>query len=167
MKNEAEFKKAFKNSVKAQSGYSISLAAPMLPGIPDLYVIMPNYMPVLIEAKWLGNIGDRFRRKLALTEMQKMYLDECCKIHSKSALILVGYRQYGEYWATLKLRTIGQDEYEDGRSGLTCKFDKKLCDVGFMFDSLDVPKIKMYGQYRDGIIHPVKNFTLQALTSVV
>lgn len=92
MKNEADFKKAFKKSVRAQGGYSISLSAPMLIGTPDLYVIMPGYMPVLLEAKWLGTVGAKFKRKLQFTPMQRDFLKECNKVKDCAALGLIGFR---------------------------------------------------------------------------
>lgn len=140
MKNEAEFKSAFKKSVRAQKGYSISLAAPMLSGIPDLYVIMPGYMPILLEAKWLGEVGLSFRRKIQYKPMQMLYLDECCKVHPKAAMGLIGFKQGGKYWATMKTRIIGdKDEYIDWQCVHTPYIDKKF-NVEHLFHHFDVPK---------------------------
>lgn len=101
MKTEAEFKTTFKKSVKLQGGFSISLAAPMLSGIPDLYVIMPGFTPILLEAKWLGTVGKKFSRKIQYTKLQHFYLKECCKIRDYTAMGLVGYKRDNDYWCTL------------------------------------------------------------------
>lgn len=101
MKNEAEFKSVFKKSVRAQKGYSISLAAPMLVGVPDLYVIMPGYCPVLLEAKWLGIVNAKFKRKLQFTAMQRDYLKNCCDIKEGTAWGLIGFKFDKEYHAVL------------------------------------------------------------------
>jgi len=91
MKNEAQFKVAFRNSVRAQKGYTLSLAAPTLPGTPDLYCIMPNYMPVLLEAKWLGNIPNRkFKRKVQYSPMQLSYANKLNAVHPFAMMGLVG-----------------------------------------------------------------------------
>lgn len=93
MKNEAEFKSIFKKSVRAQKGFSISLAAPTLPGTPDLYVIIPGYVPVLLEAKYLGTVNNlKFKRKLQFTPMQRHYLKECCRVADHTALGLIGFK---------------------------------------------------------------------------
>ena len=49
MNNEASFKKIFCDSVKRDKGFTMKLAAPMFGGIPDLYIIYPGYMPILLQ----------------------------------------------------------------------------------------------------------------------
>lgn len=91
MKNEAEFKTAFKRSVSFYKGASISLAAPVLPGIPDMYVILPNYMPVLLEAKWLGSIPRaKFKRKLQFSPMQLSYANKLNAVQPFAMMGLIG-----------------------------------------------------------------------------
>ncbi len=91
MKSEAQFKVAFKNSVRHYKGATVTLAAPTLPGIPDLYCIMPNYMPVLLEAKWLGNIPNRkFKRKIQYSSMQLSYANRVNTVHPFAMMGLVG-----------------------------------------------------------------------------
>lgn len=101
MRNEAAFKKHFKASVRAQGGFSISLAAPMLPGIPDLYVVMPGYVPVLLEAKLLKNLSDRFNITPRFTEMQKNFINNCNKVLPGSAFGLICMKYQGCIHATL------------------------------------------------------------------
>lgn len=102
MKNEAEFKTMFKRSVSYERGMSISLAAPMLVGTPDLYVAMPGFLPILIEAKWLGTITkDTFKRKVQYTPMQRMYLTQIHNIVPYGAVGLVGFKFQGQTWAVM------------------------------------------------------------------
>lgn len=90
MKDEAAFKKRFKASVRAQGGFSISLAAPMMPGIPDLYCVMPGFAPVLLEAKWMKELPFLFNRKPKFTELQKHFIASCNKVHPGIAWGLIG-----------------------------------------------------------------------------
>ncbi len=91
MKNEAQFKVAFKNSVRSYKGYTLSLAAPTLPGTPDLYCIMPNYMPVLLEAKFLGSIPrTKFKRKIQYSSMQQSYANKLNAVHPFAMMGLIG-----------------------------------------------------------------------------
>lgn len=91
MKDEKDFKKVFKSSVKRHKGFALSLAAPMLVGIPDLYVAMPGYAPVLLEAKWLGEIKrDSFFRKIPFTGLQTHWLEEVNNVSKNCALGLIG-----------------------------------------------------------------------------
>lgn len=96
MKNEAEFKTLFKKSVTAQGGFCLTLAAPMISGIPDLYVIMRGFMPVLLEAKFLGKVKVGFQRKIKYSPMQRFWMGECNKVYPCTALGLIGY-QIGSY----------------------------------------------------------------------
>lgn len=102
MKNEADFKTKFKKSIKYHKGFSLSLAAPMLAGIPDLYVVMPEYMPVLLEAKWLGEITrDSFKRKLPFTDLQVEWIKQCHNICAFSAMGLIGFNYQTRIHAVL------------------------------------------------------------------
>lgn len=148
MKNENEFKTAFKKSVKAQGGFSISLAAPMLVGIPDLYVIMPGYMPILLEAKWIGEVNYKFKRKIQYTEMQKHWINECCEVKRYSAMGLVGLKLNKFYYAFLLEAGKGDNYLDDnaftqaassiygGDPGIP-----KIFNVSFMFDTANIPKM--------------------------
>lgn len=100
--NEAKFKTAFKKSVTRHKGFSISLAAPMIVGIPDLYVVIPEFLPVLLEAKWLGEITrDKFARKVPFTPMQQHWIQCCDNVSPYSAMGLVGFKLRGLYYAVL------------------------------------------------------------------
>lgn len=107
MKNEAEFKAAFKKSVRAQGGFAISLSAPMISGIPDLYVIMPGYCPILLEAKWLGKVKYSFSQTIKYTKLQNFYLNEICQVKDYTAMGLIGWeiidaiKNEPKYWCTL------------------------------------------------------------------
>jgi hypothetical protein len=101
MKSEAEFKTAFKRSVKAQGGFALSLAAPMLPGIPDLYVIMQGYAPLLLEAKWFKELDKESSRKIPYTPLQKGYLKAICNVADYTAMGLLGWKQNNDYYCAL------------------------------------------------------------------
>lgn len=101
MKNEAEFKAAFKKSVIKQRGYSVSLAAPMISGIPDLYVIMPAFAPILLEAKWFGEVSPTFERKIPYSKLQLSMLQNVWRIGPGTAYGLIGYKLDGKYRAVL------------------------------------------------------------------
>lgn len=102
MKNEAQFKIQFKKSVRAHHGFAISLAAPMLVGIPDLWVCIPEFMPILLEAKWIGEITrDKFSRKVPFTDMQTHWIRSCDEILPYSAMGLIGFKYKDDYRAAL------------------------------------------------------------------
>lgn len=102
MNNEAAFKSVFKRSVRAHKGFALSLAAPMLSGLPDLYVCMKDYIPILLEAKWLKDINrSTFKRKLQFTEMQKNYIESCDTLNPYSAMGLIGLKYNDTIYACL------------------------------------------------------------------
>lgn len=83
-------------------GFSISLAAPTLVGTPDLYVIMPEFLPILIEAKWLGKVNrDKFARKVPFTDMQQHWIKCCDDVLPYSAMGLIGLEYQDKIHAVL------------------------------------------------------------------
>lgn len=102
LRDEAHFKKLFKASVRLQKGYSLSLSAPVLPGLPDLYVVMPGYMPVLLEAKLIKNIErDTFKRKIEYSPMQLKYATEVNKVQSHAMMGLICIQHKSTEWCIM------------------------------------------------------------------
>jgi hypothetical protein len=102
MKNEAEFKSLIKKSVIYCKGYCFSIAAPMISGLPDLYIVLPGYLPVLLEAKWLGEIKrESFSRKPQFTELQAHWIKSCDDVVPFSAMGLIGFKYKDVYTAAL------------------------------------------------------------------
>ena len=160
MKNEAEFKSVFKKSVRAQGGFSISLSAPMLSGIPDLYVIIPGFMPVLLEAKWLGSLGRKFKRKIQYSPLQRHFLDECNKIKVNSALGLIGFKWEDNIWASLKPRilqeeneTISSDYINEYSATICTPYTGKTFNVVTLFAVAGVPRINGYASGKNNIFN--------------
>jgi hypothetical protein len=149
MKTEADFKTAFSKSVKRHKGVCIKLAAPLLVGIPDLYVIIPGYMPVLLEAKWLGQIRiNRFSRKMNYTETQIRWIRECCEVQEFAALGLAGYQQENNITAVmLKYGTPEFYQVSNGsiyNCGLSTIYKhSQIFDVPYMFEKAGIPKLKV------------------------
>lgn len=144
MKDEAAFKKHFKASVRAQGGFSISLSAPVFPGIPDLYCVMPGFAPVLLEAKWLKEVPEKFNRQAGFTELQKNFINNCNKVHKGIAWGLVGMTHKKQIHASLcdvNCNITSDDIYmEHDESISKLENSKELFDVRAMFE-LYVPKL--------------------------
>lgn len=147
MKNEAEFKRLIKQSVKAQKGYSQSLAAPMFPGIPDLYVVMPSFIPILLEAKWLGDIPrEVFSRTLKFTPMQIEWIAKCHEITPYSAMGIVGFQYNKKIHAALvaygtELFTTFTHEFITHCSYTICNSETKKLDILSLFANVPIPRI--------------------------
>jgi len=110
--SESEFKKIFKDSVKHYGGLAISLSASFNPGLPDLYVLMPGCLPVMMEAKFLKKVNDKFSRKLKYSPLQKKFLYDSNAIQANSSIGLVGFKYKGQLRACLinhRIDTIDQD----------------------------------------------------------
>lgn len=102
MKNEAEFKSVFKKAVKNVGGFCESLAAPTMPGIPDLYCIVPGFMPVLLEAKFFKiGLASTFTRKIPYTAMQYRWLTKTNEVHHGASFGLLGAEWNGNYYCLL------------------------------------------------------------------
>jgi hypothetical protein len=83
MKNEADFKKAFCESVAEQGGYTFKIAMSMMNGLPDIYCAMPCYVPVLLEAKWIRDCGPTFKKKIPYRPMQREILSSANKVYPR------------------------------------------------------------------------------------
>ena len=147
MKTEAEFKTLFKKSVRAAKGTSISLAAPMLVGIPDLWVAIPGYLPILLEAKFLGEFKrEKFSRKVPFTPMQVNWIRECDDVCPYSAMGLVGF-YYKELLraALIKYGTPlfynFTQTFQVDCAHTTYNYTKKAFDIFDLFAKVPVPRI--------------------------
>ena len=151
MKNEAQFKVAWKKSVVGAKGTSISLSAPVFPGIPDMLTILPGYAPVLIEAKWLGSIErNKFARKMQYTAMQIRWIEECCAVNTYSALGLAGFRMQNEYYAVLvpyNSKYFAQLTEKFLEDGVFSRLQNGRFDVLSMFEQIPIPRLN-YGPPR-------------------
>ena len=143
MKNEADFKRIFKNSVRKYKGYCISLAAPMISGLPDLYCIMPGYIPVLLEAKYLGDVGDVFKRKIQYRPLQRFWLDGCNKVYEYAAWGLVGFHHKGMYYCCLihPVYDYINSDLDFKSLYYVCNISKKEFNIQELFDKSCIGKI--------------------------
>jgi hypothetical protein len=142
MKNETEFKNLIKKSVRAQKGFSISLAAPMLGGIPDLYVLARGFIPILLEAKWMGELKPGFNRKIKFRPLQKNYIDECNTIKECSAFCIVGFKFDNKISSIMTVHdSICHDRVKVELDHMNFIGDNKLFDISNMFAYAGVPKL--------------------------
>lgn len=142
MKNEADFKSAFKKSIRAQKGFCLSLAAPMISGIPDLYVVINGFIPVLLEAKWLGEITKvPFKRKINYSEIQKHWITECNKVQPLTALGLVGCKYGKTLYSCYIQEVIKEDNYITSSTEHFVNMVDKHFDVIQLFEMINIPKV--------------------------
>lgn len=153
MKNESEFKTLFKKSVTRAKGLSLSLAAPMIVGIPDLYVVVPPFIPLLLEAKWLGKIErDKFNRKVPFTPLQDLFLNQCHGVSPYSAMGLIGFIYQKQIHAVLVVHGTPL-YYQMSHCFINdCAYTKKSDDTKVfnvldLFSQVPIPKIA-YAQPR-------------------
>jgi hypothetical protein len=92
MNSEIELKKKIKDSAKAQGGFAVSLASGMHGGLPDLYVVMPGFAPLLLEAKWIKNTSQGFKRKIPYSPMQRNFFNNCNTVVSNAAIGIIGFK---------------------------------------------------------------------------
>ncbi len=143
MKSESEFKTCFVNSVKAQKGYAIKLAAPTMPGLPDMYVIMPGYMPVLIEAKYFKELPEKFNRKIHYSDMQLMYGRKINSVQNYAMMGLVGIKSVNKtIYACLLPMQQPSISYLQLETCNKVTRQNKLFDVMSLFRNSPIPKIE-------------------------
>ena len=70
--NETEFKRIFKNSVKHIGGFAASMGSNLGGGTPDLYCILPIYGPILIEAKYMKDVGEQTNRNSVVFKVKNI-----------------------------------------------------------------------------------------------
>jgi len=141
---ETEFKRDFKRSVRQYGGLAISLSANHYAGLPDLYILLPGYTPLLVEAKFLKKINTKFKRKIPYSPLQRKLLDDCNTIQHGTAFGLVGFSHNKRLHACLVPYSIESIDhnYEQycGVSSLTNS--DKYFDVPLMLDKLGLNNVK-------------------------
>lgn len=142
MRDEKDFKRHFKKSVSAQGGFSISLAAPMLAGTPDLFVTMPGYAPVLLEAKFLKELPIYFNRKAGFTELQKHYLNNCNKVHKGIAWGVVGAHYDDKFIYCCLVDPNHNITHNELCNGVLIRNQKEMFDIQALFEP-HVPKMQV------------------------
>ena len=90
MKNETDFKKVFCTSVFAQKGYVLKLAMSSMSGLPDMYCVMPGFVPVLLEAKFMKIANGTFHRKIPYSKMQQYVMEMCNKPYGGNHTVAFG-----------------------------------------------------------------------------
>ena len=152
MQNEADFKKIFCKSIKNDKGFTMKLAAPMFGGIPDLYCIYPGYMPVLLEAKWLGELTALFDRKIPLSALQLHWLEETNKVQSSSSFGLVGFVHGPLIYAVLTDHNVTQIDHTFKKHWPYCIYNPstRFFDVRSLFGYSHIPVMNL---------QPIKNWT--------
>lgn len=149
MKNESDFKSAFCKSIRSAKGYATKLAAPMISGIPDIYAIMPGYMPVLLEAKWFGEITSySFNRKIKYSALQVDWLNETNKVQNFSSFGLMGLKYEGHIYCVLTPFHVTHISHEFKRRFPYCVLDKKMFDVKELFLYSQVPLMQIQPLHR-------------------
>lgn len=123
--NETEFKRIFKNSVKHIGGFAASMGSNLGGGTPDLYCILPIYGPILIEAKYMKDVGEKFNRKINYSPLQNIFMDGANKVHGGAVWGLVGMRHCGELKAFLVPGYVKQLNSEDIQSYRTFIYNSK------------------------------------------
>lgn len=163
MKNEADFKRIFKFSVRKHKGYCLSLAAPMISGLPDLYCIMPSFVPVLLEAKYMGEVGDRFRRKIEYRPLQRFWLEGCNSIYQYAAWGLIGFHHKDMYYCCLvhPKYTHIDNLLDYPELFYVCNISRKEFNVTELFNKSCIGKIQ--SQTVDAQAPPVEDFNLDHL----
>lgn len=149
MKNESDFKSVFKRSIKAEKGFSLSLAAPTISGIPDLYSIIPGYIPVLLEAKWLKEVTTKFSRKIPYSALQEVWLTECNRVNPFTAYGLIGFKWQSEIFACLTPFHIKYIDFTFASKFPHCIYNPKtkLFDIKSLFGHSSIPKLNFYNNY--------------------
>ena len=147
MKNEREFKQLIKKSVKHYKGVYLALAAPMLAGLPDSYISMPPYIPLLVEMKWLGEVNNIFKRTIRFTPMQKFFIEQCHNISPYSAMGLIGFIYNKEIYCALvahntPLFTVFNNSFLTDCAYVCKDRSVRLFNVLELFSKVPIPKIK-------------------------
>ena len=90
--NEADLKRLFKISVRHHKGFCCSLGSNIVSGVPDLYMVMPNHKPLMLEAKLIKGVNSTFRRKINYSPLQKLFMHESNKAQTDVTFGLIGIK---------------------------------------------------------------------------
>lgn len=145
---EREFKNLIKLSVRRQHGVYIPLAAPMTSGLPDAYINMPSYIPILMECKWLGEIKrEKFSRTPQFSPMQINFLQTCHDISPYSAMGGLGFIYEDKIHCALvaygtPLFYNFNSDFKTQTAWVTRSAETKVLDIVELFGKVPIPRIR-------------------------
>lgn len=127
----------------------------MISGIPDLWVIIPGYLPVLLEAKWMGEVKrDNFSRKVPFTAMQTNWIKECDDVCAYSAMGLIGIKYHNRVYASLV--KYGTPQFYNFTQSFICDTanvlyqpTEKLFDISTLFAKVPIPRLQAKNGHQD------------------
>lgn len=83
--NESDAKLKLKKSVARCGGISFSLNSSFHTGLPDLYISLPERIPILVECKIIKNPTEKFNLKINYSDRQIKTLEELNAVQEGSA----------------------------------------------------------------------------------
>lgn len=81
MKTEKDYEEMFITCVKQQGGHAFKIKMSSINGLPDMYCVMPGFVPVLLEAKLIKDVGAKFKRTIHYSKLQTELLKNCNKVN--------------------------------------------------------------------------------------
>ena len=137
MKSEKEFVDCFIYSAVKQGGFAFKISAPTVSGLPDLYCAMPGFVPVLLEAKFIKDVGAKFKRKIDYSMLQLNLMNNVNKVYSHSddnaAFGLIGIRTDYELYCKLMHPGVQIITHKDLNPGVNTIQDGNFIDVNLLF----------------------------------
>ena len=117
-----------------QGGFALSLSVPSFPGTPDLFVVVPGFVPTMLEAK-----RQLFpTRQIKATAIQRKILTRINNACSNTAFVVVFYESDDSEWATLvKPHTL---YLKDEKEALPVRITDKFIDVKSLFTANGVAR---------------------------
>lgn len=139
LKVEKDFEELFISCAKRQKGYAFKIKMSSINGLPDLCCVMPGFVPVLLEAKLIKDVGSTFKRTINYSKLQTELLSKCNKVNPVHTvawgLVFVKYCDGYDYCALMEpeiptmthndilSRTIGVVAIEGGGLNILKLFD--------------------------------------------
>jgi hypothetical protein len=145
MRSEADFKRDFKRSIAYNhKGYVVSLAGCTISGVPDMYVVMPGYAPILIEAKFFKNeLTKYFSKRIPYRPSQQFMMQRIDDVSIGTVWGLTGFKYEGQWYCTLTAPIIHSISYLFRDTCNWCTYDNKnkRFDTEKLFATANIPKI--------------------------
>ena len=113
----------------------------MITGIPDLYVVINGFIPVLLEAKWLGEVNVNFKRKVNYSPMQIKWITDCNQVQPFTALGIIGVK-YDKYSYECFIQEVHKgDNYLSSQAKERIYYEEGKFNVIKLFEKIGIPKV--------------------------
>lgn len=136
---EVDIQRSILDLVRDVGGFGFKMSNQFLSGVPDLFVVLPTFAPVLMEVKNEGEVKETTIRKVGVTPLQREKLLRLNQL-GNFGMVATAFKLNGENYVTITRPEQERIDFGDAlRSNLTTIRRKGKFNLARVFTAYRVP----------------------------